>query len=378
MFEASRFLISERFRFDLATRELFRIESDGSATFVPLGSRAADVLLLFLRRPGELLTKNEIMGEVWPNTAVEDNNLRVQISTLRQILDAERGGASAISTVPGRGYRFTLPVQIEEQPKTNPSRAPADVRTLDPDGAQSGQNRLAARLRVGGVIALLMLLTLSGTAFVVRYLSPSSPNLLPPALAGVDHGFDPARVPLVTDRVRSRLTDYPGQPDFKAIAISRVGWGVSVGLPDPLAAERDALDRCRKSDSRNGDCRIYAVGDKLVAPRLPIALPADIHPEPLDIPLLSDDVRLVRGMPSGAGLDTFNKGNNHKELALSSDGANAALTDRPDRAEAIRLAVERCSDCKVALSADIRRRLSDRQNSALPRRGPALHAGRGN
>src|SRR5579862_4620990 len=107
---ASGFLISGGFRFDASTRELARIGADGSATPLPLGSRAADMLLLFLQRPGELVTKSEIMDAVWPNITVEESNLPVQIAALRRALDAGREGASAISTIPGRGYRFTLPV----------------------------------------------------------------------------------------------------------------------------------------------------------------------------------------------------------------------------------------------------------------------------
>lgn len=140
MLVTSRFLISGQFRFDLSTRELFRVGSDGSATPVPLGSRAADLLLLFLRRPGELVTKDEIMGEVWPNTAVEDNNLRVQVSALRQALDADRDSGSAISTVPGRGYRFTLPVQLDEEPKSDPPFAAASLRTPVPDEVPRGDS----------------------------------------------------------------------------------------------------------------------------------------------------------------------------------------------------------------------------------------------
>ena len=49
-----------------------------------------------------------------PGTTVEDSNLPVQIAALRRVLDAGGDGGSAISTVPGRGYRFTLPVRREE------------------------------------------------------------------------------------------------------------------------------------------------------------------------------------------------------------------------------------------------------------------------
>jgi DNA-binding winged helix-turn-helix (wHTH) protein/uncharacterized membrane protein HdeD (DUF308 family) len=95
------------FRFNVPTRELLRIGNHGLATPVALGSRAADLLHLFLDRPGELITKSEIMDAVWPNMAVEESNLTVQISALRRALGGGRNGGRYIQTVPGRGYRFT-------------------------------------------------------------------------------------------------------------------------------------------------------------------------------------------------------------------------------------------------------------------------------
>ena len=100
-----RYVIFGDFRFNVPTRELLRVGNHGSATPISLGSRAADLLHLFLDRPGELITKNEIMDAVWPNMAVEESNLTVQISALRRALGGN--GASYIQTVPGRGYRFT-------------------------------------------------------------------------------------------------------------------------------------------------------------------------------------------------------------------------------------------------------------------------------
>src|SRR5262252_9380109 len=102
------------FRFNVPTRELLRVENHGAATPVSLGSRAADLLHLFLERPGELITKSEIMDAVWPNMAVEDSNLTVQISVLRRALGVRHNDANYIQTVPGRGYRFASQVYDAE------------------------------------------------------------------------------------------------------------------------------------------------------------------------------------------------------------------------------------------------------------------------
>jgi len=77
-----------------------RILVDGQP--VSIGARAYDVLFALVERRERVVTKNELFDLVWPGLVVEENNLMVQISTLRKLL-----GPQAIATVPGRGYRFT-------------------------------------------------------------------------------------------------------------------------------------------------------------------------------------------------------------------------------------------------------------------------------
>ena len=67
-----------------------------------LGARAFDLLLVLVERPAQLLSKHELMDQVWPGVIVEENNLAAQISALRKVL-----GGELIATIPGRGYRFT-------------------------------------------------------------------------------------------------------------------------------------------------------------------------------------------------------------------------------------------------------------------------------
>src|SRR5688572_1018797 len=78
-----------------------------------LGARAFDLLLALIERRERVVEKAELLDAVWPGLVVEENNLQVQVSSLRKLL-----GSNAIATVPGRGYQF--------------------VAALEPDAAQDG------------------------------------------------------------------------------------------------------------------------------------------------------------------------------------------------------------------------------------------------
>ncbi len=73
---------------------------------IPLTPKVFDTLLLLVRRRGEILTKEELLQTIWPDTIVEENNLNQHISTLRRVLGENRGENRFIATIPGRGYRF--------------------------------------------------------------------------------------------------------------------------------------------------------------------------------------------------------------------------------------------------------------------------------
>jgi DNA-binding winged helix-turn-helix (wHTH) protein len=75
---------------------------------IKLGTRAFDLLLALLEADGSLLTKEELMSRVWPSIVVADENLKVQISALREALGEDR---DFIRTEFGRGYRFTAAVR---------------------------------------------------------------------------------------------------------------------------------------------------------------------------------------------------------------------------------------------------------------------------
>src|SRR5262249_33921702 len=82
---------------------------------VPLGSRALEILIVLLERPGELFSKEELMARVWPNVFVESANLTVHMSALRRTLRDGRDGNRFIINIPGRGYSFVTPIEVSEQ-----------------------------------------------------------------------------------------------------------------------------------------------------------------------------------------------------------------------------------------------------------------------
>ena len=84
---------------------------------VRLGSRALEILIVLLERPGDLVSKQELMARVWPDVFVEPTNLTVHICALRRALRDGRDGNRFIINIPGRGYGFVAPVEASFVPR---------------------------------------------------------------------------------------------------------------------------------------------------------------------------------------------------------------------------------------------------------------------
>lgn len=132
----------------LGLREVYK---DGRA--IRLGSRAFDILELMIAAQGQMISKDELLRRIWPETVVEENNLQVQISVLRKALGA---GREIIKTVPGRGYRL---VMDGDTPAVPP--APGIVRE---DPALIGREPLLAQ--IVETLKSCRVLTLIGTGGV--------------------------------------------------------------------------------------------------------------------------------------------------------------------------------------------------------------------
>jgi TolB-like protein/DNA-binding winged helix-turn-helix (wHTH) protein len=93
--------------FRLDGRALFR---DGCR--VALTPKALEILLALVEAEGRIVSKDELMQKVWPDTFVDETSLTSNISVLRKTLSTEGGGRSYVETVPKRGYRFVAPVTL--------------------------------------------------------------------------------------------------------------------------------------------------------------------------------------------------------------------------------------------------------------------------
>jgi len=111
------------FRMDALGRTLRREDKA-----VTLNRRAFDVLLYLVQNPGRILTRDELLKNVWPDTFVDENSLAQSISALRRALEEKPGDNSYIVTLPGRGYQFVSPVKVV---------APASLGILPPNDGPS-------------------------------------------------------------------------------------------------------------------------------------------------------------------------------------------------------------------------------------------------
>ena len=96
-FSADIWLFGE-FRLDRRIGVLFRRDERGVFAPLAMGSRSLDILGVLIERPGELVSRAEIISAVWPETAVEDSNLDVQIAALRR--SSTRGGRKGAGSRP--------------------------------------------------------------------------------------------------------------------------------------------------------------------------------------------------------------------------------------------------------------------------------------
>ncbi|HVE52096.1 MAG TPA: winged helix-turn-helix domain-containing protein, partial [Ramlibacter sp.] len=136
-----------RFELRPAQRSLL---ADGAAAAI--GARAFDVLLALVERRDRVVAADELFEAVWPGVVVEENNLRQQVAALRKLL-----GPSAIATVPGRGYRFVVPLEGATGARPVAGNLPAHLPALI-----GREGELASVIDLAGDAPVLTLLGAGG------------------------------------------------------------------------------------------------------------------------------------------------------------------------------------------------------------------------
>ena len=131
---------------------------------VPLPPKAFDLLVVLVERAGRLVTKDELLKDVWPGTFVEEANLPYTVSMLRKALGDDAEPHEFIETVSKRGYRF----------KATTARGGQEVAAVEPPTRRSLTWSLAAVL----VSSLLGL-----AAWIVTLEREPDPGALPTRLS---------------------------------------------------------------------------------------------------------------------------------------------------------------------------------------------------
>ena len=369
------------FLLDPGRRELWR-----GASAVEVGPQVFDLLTYLIQNRERVVSQDDLLAAIWKGRIVSESTLRSHINAVRTAIGDNGEDQRLIRTVPRKGFRFVgtiaetadlaspagrniaatstqpeLPVaeSIAEPPVSvppgNPTRSEPSLPALqhphpaitEVRATRTVRHRFSAPVKIAaigtGLAAVITLL-----AIVSAYWRPVPET---PPLAEHSQLFDPAVIPLMSDSDRQALATYPTLPGFKALAIAAQGWGVASGASDLESAKSEALKRCG-TRAKSEICKIFASGMDVVWSRewVPMALAADLHTELLDEPLRAADLPLSASRR--ASVEQFTRQADHKALALTARSFYAHAGSA-DRAEAVRLVLERCGEhyqapCMVA------------------------------
>ena len=161
----------EDFAFDVRARRLTR-----AGRAVRLERIPAEILLLLLERPGQLVTRQEIVDSVWGQGVFldTDNSINGAIRKIRQVLRDDAEEPRFVETITGRGYRFIAAVRFPEGPSAAPVVAPAEPAAVEPPPTISATGAAAPPRRLFIVLAPL-LVGVIGASWLLWFREPSPP-----------------------------------------------------------------------------------------------------------------------------------------------------------------------------------------------------------
>jgi DNA-binding winged helix-turn-helix (wHTH) protein/tetratricopeptide (TPR) repeat protein len=169
---------------------------------VSINPRAFDVLLFLARHSGQVVSREDLLKNVWKDSFVDENTLSQSISSLRRTLAEKPGQNSFVATLPGRGYQFLAPVQV-----VNPAGATGDAigdailvgtRTIRTSIVTERDERISTRPALSGrvpwarkktaVVSTITLVVFAAAGLVAwRLLRPAPYSHVEAVIAALDN-----------------------------------------------------------------------------------------------------------------------------------------------------------------------------------------------
>ena len=342
---------------------------------VRLGSRAFDILAALVERAGEVVGKADLIARAWPQSLVEDSNLKIQVSALRRALGDGQDGQRYIVTVPGRGYNFVAPVRLEA-----PSTPPLSPRFLS-----AGMHNLPLALTrmIGREDVVSALVSRQSRQRLVTVVGPGGIGKTTVALA-------------VAERMISSYEDGVwlvdlaplGDPGLVPSAVATV-IGLELGMGNPLAALiaglRDKrilllLDNCEHVIDASAGLAAAALGgapgvDILATSREPLGAAGEYeyHLGPLSTPQPSPGLTAAEAAAFPAVQLFVERVTAIVEHFVLTDANVAQVVDICRRLDGLPLAIELAAPCVEVLGVG---GLAARLDDSLPLLGGRRRAAR--
>ncbi|HEY7056852.1 MAG TPA: winged helix-turn-helix domain-containing protein, partial [Vicinamibacterales bacterium] len=185
------------FTFDVQNRLLSR-----SGTEIPLPPRVLGVLELLLSRPGEIVSRQELLDRVWRDAFVTDTSLAEAVSFLRQALGDDPQAPRYVQTVHRRGYRFLPPL-------TKPGLAD-EVNAAPPSAVEPIRPSIARDLAPWSITAACVVLAVTALWQTVRRPAPEAPPVARFQIQPADGTFFDRRAPALAISRDGRMLAWSG------------------------------------------------------------------------------------------------------------------------------------------------------------------------
>lgn len=269
---------------------------------VSLSPKAFDALVYLVRNPGRLLTRDELMQALWPDSYVEEGNLSVHIFQVRKALGTAADGRAYIQTVPKKGYRFNGEVKVV---------TPADCEA-PPPANDSDSLELPVEEKPGSIRSRSWTLFAGGAACLI-------------ALVMIAARVIPSRQGTRKTSSPTRLTSFSPELSVSAAAISPDGKTLAYANPAGIFLEETSTKEIRRLPSPGSGLRVSGLswfpdGSRLLtAGTEPQAVTASVWILPAKDVAGSERVGAYRSgviSPDGSQIALVQESNRVKQLLL--------------------------------------------------------------